>query len=165
MKESLDGFLFPACQNSPVHAGLADSSRKAGLILSPGEPKHESSKLSCSETESRSALKKKFDLKVWFMLTSGQETAKHTSTTQRKRSVSVYLLLVLSFCIFSAWKRNKNPPFNPGFIPLSEIRAKTSGFLYWDVIKNSSLNNEGFTKQILLLLICRLLQAWSPFRQ
>lgn len=42
--------LFPACQNSPVHAGLADSSGKAGPNLSPGEPKHESSKPSFAET-------------------------------------------------------------------------------------------------------------------
>lgn len=70
------------------------------------------------------------------------------------------------FFFFAGWKRNKkNPPFNPGFILLSESRAKTSGVLRWGVIKNSSLNNEGFTKQILLLLIYRLLQACSPLQQ
>lgn len=70
------------------------------------------------------------------------------------------------FCVFggffSGWKRDRNPAFNPGFILLSEIRAKTSGVLCWDVIKNSSLNKDGFTKQILLLLICRLLQVCAP---
>lgn len=82
--------LFPACQNSPVHAGLADSSGKAGPNLSPGEPKHESSKPSFAETNDEKKKKKKgkkekkrekSDLKVRFLPTPGQERARHTLDT------------------------------------------------------------------------------------
>lgn len=132
--------LFPACQNSPVHAGLADSSGKAGPNLSPGEPKHESSKPSFAETNDEKKKKKKgkkekkrekSDLKVRFLPTPGQERARHTlDTLVQHRGGGVQFvwfwgLFALFFFFFCRVKEEqKKSTFQSRFHPAVRVKSQ-----------------------------------------